>query len=55
MPRWTRRPLRLPWLPVTEATTVRVLGTLATGTIRWALSPESTEPTVVLPETHPVG
>jgi uncharacterized protein (DUF2236 family) len=37
MPRWTRRPLRLPWLPVAERTVVRALGTLATGTIRWAL------------------
>ena len=39
MPRWTRRPLGLPWLPVTERTVVRVLGSLATGTIRWAMAP----------------
>ena len=38
MPRWTRLPLRLPWLPVSERTVVKVLGTLATGTIRWAMS-----------------
>lgn len=38
MPRWTRRPLRLPWLPVTERTVVRGLGEVATRTIRWALS-----------------
>jgi uncharacterized protein (DUF2236 family) len=38
MPRWSRRPLRLPWLPVTERTVVRALGTLTTGTIRWAMS-----------------
>jgi uncharacterized protein (DUF2236 family) len=38
MPRWTRRPLRLPWLPVTERTVVRALGAFATGTIRWALT-----------------
>ncbi|QIK74076.1 oxygenase MpaB family protein [Nocardioides piscis] len=38
LPRWVRRPLRLPSLPVTERTVVRVLGTLATGTIRWAMS-----------------
>lgn len=38
MPRWTRRPLRLPWLPVTERTVVRALGTLTTGTIRWAMT-----------------
>lgn len=39
MPRWTRRPLRLPWLPVTERTVVRALGTVTTGTIRWAMTP----------------
>jgi uncharacterized protein (DUF2236 family) len=39
MPLWTRRPLRLPWLPVTERTVVRALGSLATGTIRWAMAP----------------
>ena len=38
MPVWTRRPLRLPWLPVSERTVVKALGTLATGTIRWAMS-----------------
>lgn len=39
MPAWTRLPLRLPWLPVSERTVVRVLGGLATGTIRWAMTP----------------
>ena len=39
MPAWTRRPLRLPRLPITERTVVRGLGTLATGTIRWAMAP----------------
>ena len=39
MPRWTRRPLRLPYLPVSERTVVRALGGLATGTIRWAMEP----------------
>lgn len=38
MPRWTRIPLRLPWLPVSERTVIRALGTLATGTIRWAMT-----------------
>lgn len=38
MPRWTRRPLRLPWLPVSERTVVKAMGTLATGAIRWAMS-----------------
>jgi uncharacterized protein (DUF2236 family) len=39
MPVWTRRQLRLPWLPVTERTAVRALGHAATGTIRWAMTP----------------
>ena len=39
LPRWTRRPLRLPWLPVSERTVVRALGTAATGTIRWVMTP----------------
>ena len=43
MPRWTRRHLRLPWLPVSERTVVRALGAAATGAIRWAMtSPRST-------------
>ena len=43
MPRWTRRPLRLPWLPVSERTVVRALGAAATGAIRGAMSPPSSE------------
>lgn len=39
MPRWTRLPLRLPWLPVSERTVVRALGTAAVETIRWAMVP----------------
>jgi uncharacterized protein (DUF2236 family) len=39
MPVWTRGPLRLPWLPVSERTVVRALGSAATSTIRWALTP----------------
>ena len=39
MPAWTRMPLRLPYLPVSERTVVRVLGGAATSTIRWAMSP----------------
>ena len=39
MPRWTRPMLRLPWLPVSERTVVRALGGVATGTIRWAMTP----------------
>lgn len=39
MPAWTRVPLRLPYLPVTERTVVRVLGSGAVRTIRWAMAP----------------
>jgi uncharacterized protein (DUF2236 family) len=38
MPLWTRLPLRLPWLPVTEATLVRAAGVASTSTIRWAMA-----------------
>ena len=37
LPSWARWPLRLPWLPVTEATFARAGGELVTRTIRWAL------------------
>ncbi|MEH3156251.1 MAG: oxygenase MpaB family protein [Gordonia paraffinivorans] len=37
MPWWTRFPLRLPYLPVTEATAVRAGGIAMTTAIRWAL------------------
>lgn len=37
LPRWARWPLRLPWLPVTEATVARAAGEAVTRTIRWAL------------------
>jgi uncharacterized protein (DUF2236 family) len=37
LPCWARWPLRLPWLPVTEATAVRAAGEVVTRTIRWAL------------------
>ena len=39
MPAWSRAPLRLPYLPVSERTVVRALGGAATGTIRWAMAP----------------
>ncbi|MGH3473546.1 MAG: oxygenase MpaB family protein [Aeromicrobium sp.] len=39
MPRWSRRELRLPYLPVTEATAVRASGMLVTKAIRWAMRP----------------
>jgi uncharacterized protein (DUF2236 family) len=44
MPVWSRRPLRLPWLPVSERTVVRGLGRAATGTVRWAMTPPPSEP-----------
>ncbi len=39
MPRWSRRPLRLPYLPLTESTAVRLAGHTLVGTIRWAMRP----------------
>ncbi|MGA8845820.1 MAG: oxygenase MpaB family protein [Nocardioides sp.] len=39
MPAWSRPQLRLPWFPLTERTVVRALGTAATSTIRWAMTP----------------
>ena len=38
LPRWARRPLRLPYLPVAEAVVVRPAGDLLTRSLRWALS-----------------
>ena len=41
LPRWTRRPLRLPpAVPVADHVVTRALGTLSTGAIRWALTPD---------------
>ncbi|WP_306746718.1 oxygenase MpaB family protein [Saccharothrix yanglingensis] len=39
LPLWTRLPLRLPFLPLTEATAVRLAGHGITGAIRWLLPP----------------
>jgi len=39
MPRWTRWPLRLPYLPLAEATVVRAAGWGITTGIRFALTP----------------
>lgn len=38
LPRWARWPLRLPYLPVTEATVVRAAGLAMTNVSRWALT-----------------
>jgi uncharacterized protein (DUF2236 family) len=45
LPRWARWPLRLPWLPVTEATLARAGGEAVTRTIRWALPAGATTAT----------
>ncbi len=39
LPGWARRPLRLPYLPVTETALVRPAGRAMTQAIRWALRP----------------
>lgn len=49
MPRWTRRPLRLPYLPLTEATAVRTSGLAITTAIRWAIGPGPAERPVERP------
>ena len=43
MPGWTRWPLRLPYLPATEATVVRLAGHGVTAAIRWATTPAEVE------------
>jgi uncharacterized protein (DUF2236 family) len=45
MPVWTRWPLRLPWLPVSEATLGRGAGESVTKTLRWAIAPTRVETT----------
>jgi hypothetical protein len=39
LPVWTRLPLRLPYLPLAEATIVRAAGTGIVRTVRWATTP----------------
>ena len=39
LPWWSRWPLRLPYLPVAEATVVRAAGQVLTRGIRWAMTP----------------
>jgi uncharacterized protein (DUF2236 family) len=41
LPMWARLPLRLPYLPVTEAVAVRPVGDALTRLLRWAMAPES--------------
>ncbi|MEX0847309.1 MAG: oxygenase MpaB family protein [Ilumatobacteraceae bacterium] len=40
LPAWTRWPLRLPFLPVSETLLVRPAGSLVTNVIRWSMSPD---------------
>lgn len=44
LPPWARWPLRVPYLPVTEATVVRLAGAGIVGTIRWAMTSAPAEP-----------
>lgn len=39
MPVWTRWPLRLPWMPMSEATLGRAVGDAVTKALRWAIVP----------------
>jgi uncharacterized protein (DUF2236 family) len=39
LPVWARWPLRLPYLPVTEATALRLAGRGVVGAIRWVMAP----------------
>jgi len=39
LPRWARRPLWLPWLPVAETVAVHPAGEVLTRGLRWALQP----------------
>lgn len=43
MPGWSRWPLRLPYLPMTEAVAVKGAGRLMTGAIRWAMTPPASD------------
>ena len=43
LPGWARRPLRLPRLPVVEATLVRPAGEVLVRSIRWAMQPPAEE------------
>lgn len=44
MPAWTRWPLRLPYLPATEATVGRLAGQGVVSVIRWATRPAPAAP-----------
>jgi hypothetical protein len=42
LPAWTRWPLRLPFLPVSETLLVRPAGSVITQIIRWSFTPDAT-------------
>ncbi|WP_188987488.1 oxygenase MpaB family protein [Saccharopolyspora thermophila] len=44
LPAWARWPLRLPYLPLTEATTVHLAGRGVVGALRWALTAPPDQP-----------
>ncbi len=44
LPRWARRPLRLPWLPLAETFAVRPAGQVLVAGLRWALVPTRPRP-----------
>lgn len=44
LPGWTRRPLRLPYLPVAESTVVRAAGKGIVSTLRWITGPAPQQP-----------
>jgi len=49
LPAWSRRPLRLPHLPLTEATLVRLGGQGLTSGIRWVMAPPPLADPVLAP------
>lgn len=51
LPLWSRVPLRLPWLPMSERALVRPAGELLTRTLRWALTPDAPHGTI--PTSNP--
>lgn len=50
LPSWARLPLRLPYLPVLEATAVRAAGTAIVGGIRWVLAANQPEGVAAQPD-----
>ena len=49
LPAWTRWPLRLPFLPVSETLIARPAGDAVTGVIRWSMAPRSEETPAAAP------